>query len=88
MCALTSSIQERNEVNEDVTQSEILDWFVSADKTMPNATDNTRKLDLGMRTKRPDHLPHASNTPNFGTVEVVAEHSTQHVMIREYITFL
>lgn len=44
---------------------------------MPNATDNARKLDLGMRTKGPDHLPHASNTPDFATVEVVAEHTAQ-----------
>lgn len=44
---------------------------------MPNATDNTGKLDFGMRTKGPNHLPHASNTPDFGTIEVVAEHTAQ-----------
>ena len=75
--ASTSLITERKKPNEEGTQSEVHDWFVSADDKMPNATDNSRKMDFGMRTKGPVHMPHDTNTPDFGTVEVVAEHTAQ-----------
>ena len=50
---------------------------------MPNATDNSRKMDFGMRTKGPDHIPHDSNISDFGTVEVVAEHTAQHYLSQQ-----
>lgn len=38
-------------------------------------TENPRKMDFGVRTNGPDNMPLESNTSDFCTVEVVAEHA-------------
>lgn len=35
------------------------------------------KFGFGMRTNGPDHMPYYSNTPDFSTIELVAEHTAQ-----------
>lgn len=64
-------------IPQDIAQPEAVEWFVSAENTMPNATDTSRKMDFGMRTHGPVCMPHDRSTPDFGTVEVVGEHTAK-----------
>lgn len=81
--APTRPIPQTKPPNENAARSEAVDWFVSAENTMQNATDTPRKMYFGMRTNGPDHMPLDSNTPDFSKVEVVAEHTAQQNLVQQ-----
>lgn len=65
---------------------EISDWFVSADDIVPNETDNARKFDIVIHAKGPYRIPHGSDTPGFGMVGAIAEHSARQSLGQQYWT--
>lgn len=73
--AATHPIPQAKNPNDNAAPLEIVDWFISSENTMQNATDNSRKMDFGMRTNGPNHMPHNNNSPDFTRVEIVAEHT-------------
>lgn len=77
MHAATHPIPQAKNPNDDAAPLEIVDWFYSSENTMQNATDNSRKMDFGLRNNGPDYMPHENNSPDFTRVEVVAEHTSQ-----------